>query len=180
MHTATCPRHLVLRGRGLNYTGPGRSPGSHVYVDPARGEVAELYFARIVSLGGRFGLAAVANNAQIPPVRVDHGLLNGAGPLQLGQVLLVGPLAFEPAGPRAEGAWPVVCGMPVRPAAVRKLGTVTAVKPSYGFLRPADGSPDLFFHFSQCHGFVPVVGTVVEFALADSPRGVQAANLRPR
>ena len=180
MESTQCPRRLIHNGRWVNFAGAGRSPGSYVYIDPGRGDVLDLYFVKVVSLGPQFGLAAVANNAYLPCVRVNHALLNGAGPLRLGQVLLVGPLVFEPAGPRAQGAWPVACRTRVQHATIRKLGIITAVKGGFGFLQPADGSPDQFFHFSQCHGFVPVVGMTVEFALGPGSRGgTQAIGLRP-
>lgn len=178
---ADCPRHVVFQGRGLNHAGAGRAPGSVAFVDAGRGDVVELFFAEVVQVGGIFGLCRVANNPALPPIRVDQGLLNGAGPLRLGQILLIGPLAFEQNGPRAQAAWPVDVQPTHKPAParVRKLGIITAVKPGFGFIRPADGSPDVFCHFSECQGFTPVAGMSVQFTPAADPRGPQARNVLP-
>ena len=173
-----CPRHIVFQNRGLNYAGAGRAPGSHSYVDPGRGKVLDLYFGEVIQVGHLFGLCRIANNPAMPTVRVDHDLLNGAGPLTVGQVLLIGPLTFEDAGPRAQGAWSVQCNGARKPAAVDRLGTVWVLKAGYGFIKPADGSPNAFFHFSECVGFAPMIGVRVRYTPRTDPRGPQAVHVR--
>ena len=176
---AECPRHIVLQARGLNYAGAGRAPGSHAYVDPGRGKVMELFFGEVIQVGHLFGLCRVANNLAMPTVQVDHGLLNGAGPLSVGQVLLIGPLTFEGAGPKAQGAWLVkVNGTSNHNrTVVEKSGKVWILKAGYGFIKPADGSANAFFHFSQCVGFAPTVGMHVRYTPRINPRGPQAVGV---
>jgi cold shock CspA family protein len=175
------PNHVVLQGRGLNHAGAGRAPGSHAYVDPGRGNVLELFFAEVIQVGHLFGLCRVANNTAMPTVRVDHGLLNGAASLSVGQVLLIGPLAYEGAGPKAQGAW-LVNGNGHRNhngAAVEKFGQVWILKAGYGFIKPADGGANAFFHFSECVGFAPMVGMHVRYTPRTDPRGPKAFGVRP-
>ncbi|CAM3718019.1 cold-shock protein [Rouxiella silvae] len=50
----------------------------------------------------------------------------------------------------------------------------------FGFITPADGSKDVFVHFSAIHsdGFKTLAeGQNVEFTIQDSPRGPSAANV---
>ena len=149
---AKCPKQIVFQNRGLNYAGPGRAPGSHAYVDPGRGEVLELFFAEVVQVGRLFGLCRIANNTAMPSVRVDHGLLSGVMPLTVGQVLLVGPLTFEEAGPRAHGAWLANLNGSHRPGGAGAIGTVSVIKHGYGFIKPMDGTADAFFHLQPVPG----------------------------
>ena len=98
-----------LNGRGLNHAGPGRVAGSHVYVDPGSGSVSELDCVEIVQVGPHFGLARVANNPGMSAarVRIDHSLLNGSGPLTVGQVFLAGPFCNRAGWPKGSWAWPL-------------------------------------------------------------------------
>lgn len=179
MLAANCPRHLVFAGRGLNFAGAGRAPGSHAYVSPADGQVVEVYFAKAVSVGNAFALCTVANNNGMPTVRVDHALLNGSGPVKLGQVLMVA-INFEAGGPRAKAVWPVEAKPVVRPASVEKLGTIRVVKDAgYGFIAAADGTSDAFFHVSEARDFMPAMGMSVRFTPKTDPQGrPQAVNVR--
>ncbi|MDR3432030.1 MAG: transcription antiterminator/RNA stability regulator CspE [Rouxiella aceris] len=50
----------------------------------------------------------------------------------------------------------------------------------FGFISPADGSKDVFVHFSAINseGFKTLAeGQQVEFTIQDSPRGPSAANV---
>ena len=179
---ANCPRHVVFENRGFNQAGSGRAPGSVAYVSPATGQVLEVYFAEVVQTGSLFGLARVANNAALPLVRVDQGLLNGSGPMRLGAVLLIGPLEYLPNGPRAKAVWPVSVQQtapPIRPANIERLGVISAVKAGgFGFIR-SDGGADVFWHVTELHGFTPFVGMRVAYTPISDDRGVKARNVRP-
>ena len=53
----------------------------------------------------------------------------------------------------------------------------------FGFIAPADGSADVFVHFSaiQGDGFKTLVeGQTVEFEVEQGPKGLQAANVTPQ
>ena len=52
----------------------------------------------------------------------------------------------------------------------------------FGFIAPDDGSADVFAHFSaiQSDGFRSLEENQrVEFDIAEGPKGLQAANIRP-
>ncbi len=53
----------------------------------------------------------------------------------------------------------------------------------FGFITPDSGGDDLFAHFSEVQGkgFRSLVeNQVVEFDVKTGPKGLQAANIRPR
>lgn len=175
MISATCPNHLILTGRTLNLAGAGRAPGSHAYMSPLTGEVVEVFFAKAVSVGSSHAVATIANNPAMPAVRVEHSLLNGHGPVALGQVLLIA-VEFASTGPRAKAAWPADTG--VKRSDVQKLGTIHAVKHGYGFITPADRTPQLFFHFTELRGLHATVGTPVRFTPRQGTRGPEACDVR--
>lgn len=53
----------------------------------------------------------------------------------------------------------------------------------YGFITPADGSPDVFVHFStiETDGYKSLAeGQAVEFESARGPKGTQASRVIPR
>ncbi len=52
----------------------------------------------------------------------------------------------------------------------------------FGFITPADGSADVFAHFSaiQSSGFKSLAeGQRVSFDVTNGPKGLQASNIRP-
>lgn len=178
---ARLPKHVVFQGRGLSHAGPGRAAGSQCYADPGSGTVYDLYCVEVAQVGLRFGLGRVFNNPGMSAVRVrlDHSLLNGAGPLTVGQVLLAGPLSPGPAGPRALGAWPLQTNGALLHSNGEKLGTIHTLHGGFGFIRPADESPTIFFHFSQCQGgLIPQVGLAIRFIPMQGPRGPAATSVR--
>jgi len=179
---ARLPKNVVFQGRGLNHAGPGRAAGSHAYIDPGSGTVHDLYCVEVVQVGPYFGLGKVADNRGMSAVRVrlDHSLLNGAGALKVGQVLLVGPLSPEAAGPRALGAWPLQVVAPRLHSNGEQRGFIHTIRAGFGFIQPADGGPTLFFHFSQCQGgLIPQVGLAVKYTPMQGPRGMAAMSVRP-
>lgn len=52
----------------------------------------------------------------------------------------------------------------------------------FGFIAPEDGSADVFAHYSEIggNGYRSLEeNQVVEFEVTDSPKGLQASNIRP-
>jgi cold shock CspA family protein len=178
---ARLPKHVVLQGRGLNHAGPGRAAGSQAYIDPGSGTVYDLYIVEVVQVGPHFGLGRVADNRGMSAVRVrlDHSLLNGAGALQVGQLLLAGPLSPEAAGPRALGAWPLQIATPRSRSNGEQRGFIHSLRAGFGFIQPAAGGLTIFFHFSQCqYGLIPQVGLGVKYIPMQGPRGMEAMSVR--
>jgi hypothetical protein len=99
------PKTLPFRGGIINKAGVGNAAGSTSYVNHTTGQMLDLFQAQIIQVGPIFALAAVVGNEALGKVRVDHRLLNGSGPAQLGDALIIGPLEFLPAGPSAQAAW---------------------------------------------------------------------------
>src|SRR5262245_42079326 len=92
------PKSLTFRGTVINKAGAGNAPGSTAYVCHTTGQTLDVFRARVIRVGRLFALAAVIGNEALTKVRVDHHLLNGCGPVQIGEELIVGPLEFLPEG----------------------------------------------------------------------------------
>src|ERR1051325_3597933 len=99
------PRTLPFHGSSINKAGAGNAPGSTAYVNHTTGQILDLFHAQVVQVGPHFALATVIANEALGTVRMDHHLLKGSGPAQIGDELIIGPLEFLPAGPRAQAAW---------------------------------------------------------------------------
>jgi len=84
------PKTLPFQGGRINQAGPGRAAGSINYVNHITGQSLDLFEAQVVQVGPIFALAAIAGNDALAKVRVDQALLNGSGPAQLGDTLIVG------------------------------------------------------------------------------------------
>ena len=124
------PRSLPLDGRVINYAGPGRPPGSSLYVDPSLGHTVEVYLGRVLSTGPHYALAEVLGNRVLPRVRVDH--VHFGRVLAIGELVLMGPLQFEAAGPKAGNGWlaPVTRPTPPQFAAPRPSASHQSASPS--------------------------------------------------
>lgn len=48
----------------------------------------------------------------------------------------------------------------------------------FGFIRPSQGGPDVFFHQSSVNGIRPRVGEEVEYRLGEGPKGPRAEQVR--
>jgi cold shock CspA family protein len=170
------PQHIVIGNRGLNRSGSGRAPGSHLYVDAGRGSVTEIFVAQVIQTGQHYSLARVADNPALPLVRIDHPVLNGSGPSQAGQLLLVALDFGHAAGPRA--SWAESLRERRDFAAHGELtGTITLLRAGHGFIRQSTGG-NVFFPFAEARGFAPAVGMSVRFRVQSGPRGPVAVNVR--
>ena len=50
----------------------------------------------------------------------------------------------------------------------------------FGFITPNEGDSDLFFHITQVHGMaIPTAGTAVQYEMTETPKGLNAVNVRP-
>ena len=181
---ATPPRSLKFNGKAINFAGTGRAPGALAYVDPSRGTVVEVYFAKVISVSPTHCLAGVANNQALPPVRISYRDLNGLGVPYVGQVVLVGPLTFQASGPRARAIWRAQTqqsqgshngnGSPTR------VGVVTVLKASHwGFVTPLGGGRQALVHRNHCTpGMALSLGLRVRYREQDREPGPLAVNVR--
>ncbi len=185
------PKSLPYQGGRINNGGAGRAAGSISYINHVTGLSLDLFQAQVVRVGPVFALAAVVGNDALAKVRVDQALLNGSGPAQLGDTLIVGPLDFLPAGPRARAAWPVRMAnahyAPLRPANRMHLvpswnkGTVTRVAPSgtFGQITDERTGSQYFVHQSQLLGAVLRIGARVLFRSGRNDQGPLALDVHP-
>jgi cold shock CspA family protein len=185
------PKTLPFQGGRINQAGLGRAAGSINYVNHVTGQSLDLFEAQVVQVGPIFALAAIAGNDALAKVRVDQALLNGSGPAQLGDILIVGPLDFLPAGPRARAVWSVRTGShhhaPPQPAnrpqfvPPRNKGTVTRVAPvgTFGEITDERTGSQYFVHQSQLRGTMLRIGARVSFLPARTPRGLSAIEVQP-
>lgn len=179
------PRTLPYQGRTINYTGPGRTAGSLIYLDATTSTVLELYFAQVERTGEIYFLARVANNS-LGTVRVDHAVLNGVGRVNVGDLLIVGCLQYLPEGPRATAVWraPVVSvapmAVPVAPVVPqfgRQFGVITWVDPlgKYGWITNECTSRQVFIHHTQLRRGAQLLQSFrVSYVEGTNPRGPAA------
>jgi cold shock CspA family protein len=157
-----------------------------------------------VGVGPHYALVEVPDNKALGKIRVDHSLLNGSGPAHLGDTLIVGPLQYLPAGPRALCAWPtgrsslaLPATRPVQPRSAppipashqyhtptprRNKGTVTRVAQTGAFGQITDerDGQQYFVHSSQLQrGAILRIGARVSFLPAKTPRGLSAIEVQP-
>lgn len=179
------PRTLRYQGRTINYTGDGRTKGSLMYLDAMTGSLLELYYAQVERTGPVYSLARVANNS-LGTVRIDHVSLNGAGPVIIGDLLIIGCLQYLPEGPRATEIWrapvtPVVpTVVPVAPPVPqigRQFGVIISVHPfgTYGKIANERTGGLVFIHQSQLrHGARLLQGCRVSFVEGMNHKGPAA------
>jgi cold shock CspA family protein len=204
MKNQEMPKSLPFQGGVINNAGVGRAAGSTSFLNHVTGQNVDLFKAQVAQVGPLFALAEVADNKALGKVRVDHSLLNGAGAAQLGDTLIVGPLQFLPAGPRAVCAWPTRAASPMRTAARpinpwshhsipatsqyhapvprRNKGTVTRVAQTGAFGQITDerDGQQYFVHSSQLQrGALLRLGARVSFMPAKTPRGLSAIEVQP-
>lgn len=181
------PKSLPFQGSVINRAGGGHAAGSTSYINHTTGQTMDLFQAQVIQVGPIFGLAAVARNEALGKIRVDHKLLNGSGPLQLGDALIIGPLEFLPAGPRAQAAWRtrvMTYSLPYQNAGraeARCWGIVSRVAPNgnYGQITEKPGGRRFFVHCSQLQGGALLrLGDHLSFLPAKTPRGWSALEVR--
>lgn len=189
------PNSLPFQGGVINNAGTGRAAGSTSYLNHITGQSVDVFKAQVTQVGPIFALLEVADNKALGKVRVDHNLLNGSGPAQLGDTLMIGPLQFLPAGPRAVCAWPAGRSRLQHPQPVRSpmrhlqasptrrnKGTVTRVAQTGAFGQITDerDGQQYFVHASQLQrGALLRIGARVSFLPARTPRGLSAIEVQP-
>ena len=182
------PKTLPFHGSVINKAGAGNAPGSTAYVNHTTGQTLDLFQAQVVQVGPHYALVAVVANEALGTVRVDHHLLNGSGSARIGDELIVGPLEFLPAGPRAQSAWRT-CLAPQHRQPQRNVclapnrcrGVITRVAATGAFgqaIETPSGRP-FFVHHSQLQsGAALRIGCPVSFIPAKTPRGWSALEVR--
>lgn len=182
------PKTLPFHGSVINKAGAGNAPGSTVYINHTTGQTHDLFKAQVVQVGAQFALAAVVANEALGTVRVDHHLLNGSGPARMGDELIIGPLEFLPAGPRAQAAWRT-CLAPLHrqpqwnaslmPNRCRGIITRVAATGAFGQAIETPSGRPFFVHRSQLQGGAALrIGCSVSFIPARTPRGWSALEVR--
>ena len=198
-NTNNLPKRLPFQNNVINQAGPGRAAGSTNYVNHVTGEGLDLFQGQVVQVGPIFALLTIAGNEALSKVRVDHALLNGSGPILLGDTLIVGPLDFLATGPRARAAWPSraevqhrpgTCGVQPRGGTAiptyrqrpvsklhRNRGTVTRVAPTGAFGQVTDqrnGAQYFVHHSALQRGAMLRIGARVSYTPARNPQGLLA------
>ena len=76
-------------------------------MDVAGGVVHEMYPVDVISTGGLYSLVVASKNQALGAIQVANNVLvaSGAGTVNIGDSLLVGPLEFGGRWPAARGAW---------------------------------------------------------------------------
>lgn len=172
---AKMPEKLPYDNRTLLYSGAGRSPSGHTYVDAAQGAFMELYPGQVQQTGVHFAIVRVAGNKALERVRVDA--IPGHGVPRIGELLVVGPISFdEAARPRAGNGWMLGAPKPQRATGVFAVQQA----PDWGWIQPDDGSPRVFFHVSALRrGSRVEVGDRVSYQPEETPKGWAAKDVCP-
>jgi len=170
------PRTLPYHGRMLNYSGPGRVSGSHIYLDLSRGKALEMFVGEVVQTGTIYSLAQIRGSQTMPAVRVDHAAIHGAGTPTIGMLLLVGPVHYEASGPNSLGAWRLGASSNLK--STRKIGVIARVASSgtYGQIMDQEGQV-VFVHQNHCRPGTFALGRRVSFVLGDQGRGPMALDV---
>lgn len=169
------PRTLSFNGRTINFAGRGRVTGSHAYLDLANGKSLDLFAGTVVQTGPIYSLIEIHDNKAMPAVRIDHAAFNGSGPPRNGDILLCGPVAYKPSGPRANHAWQLKAA---RPKVKRLRGVIGQIAPvgTYGRIIDPQGRL-VFVHRNSCRNGAFRLGQKVSFVLTDDGRGPKAVDV---
>lgn len=101
------PNQLRVGAHTLNRAGPGRSPGSVLYLDLARGKTVELHVIHIISTGERYSLAAVSGNSAVNRLHLPHPIPGAQAPV-VGNVYLAQLAWAADAAPTVNQLWPLI------------------------------------------------------------------------
>ncbi len=169
------PNQIVMNGKLILFSGRGNAPGAYVFTDPQRGQVFELYLGDVVLQRNSCSIVSVKEN------HVLHRLEAPCGNQQVGNTVLVGPIVWSAAGPRALNIWTI--GRPNffhKPAQPQySIGTLTEFKADRGFGRLiTDRGENVFLHVSQLRqGVIPIVGVRYAFLKHRNPKGFEAQDV---
>ena len=112
-------------------------------------------------------------------------------PDELGKLRALCRRDWEAGVPADQRAQPVLRGQPQpgrSPAPAPQtdgqvhMGHIKTYKEDrgFGFITPDDGESDLFFHITQVHDMaLPTAGTAVQYEVTQTPKGLNAVNVRP-
>jgi hypothetical protein len=101
------PNQLRVGVHTLNRAGPGRAPGSVLYLDLARGKTVELYAIHIVTTGEHYSVAAVSGNTAIDRLLLSHPI-PGVRPPVVGNVYLAQLDWIPGSSPSVSHLWPLI------------------------------------------------------------------------
>ena len=182
------PKTLPYCGRQINRVGKGQVAGSHGYLDHYTGKVHDVFLVSVINTYRDFVLGEVQGNRTMSAVRVDRGLLATNDLVSRGDDLLVGPLHYLPAGPKAHAAWPARVGRAQangepgqKKGPNRRTGMITEVHASraYGRITEERTGKRVFVHGSQLgNGITLAVGQRVSYIEAADERGPMAVDVR--
>jgi len=188
----TLPNRLFLRGRLLTHAGPGWSPGSATYADPARNGIVELYPARIVRSEGRHLVVAAEGNGALGQILVPREAWAGTQAPTVGDRVLAGPVSWSGSKAHAQAAW-LLRPPPSRRTRARRehddrtarprtwrSGTLTEFHRDRNFGRLVDDQGhSVFVHGNDLTpGTRPVVGARYRFLVRPKARGPAAHDVR--
>jgi hypothetical protein len=151
------------------------------------GEAPSSLPAQVVQVGPLFALANVVGRPTLGKVRVDHDLIEGPEPLQVGDLLILGAIEYLSAGPRAMRACRqrhVTRDLPNRSKGQpshRCRGSITRVSEAgnFGQITESITGRRFFVHTSQFSCGSPLrLNSTVSFTPAETPRGLVALEVR--